>query len=136
MGGILALTAPVAILTYPFWAGGEPANTFFAPTRMLVLLWLCVALPGIHGWSHNKSWDRAVGELSYPLYLGQLLVLGVVGGVPMLAGHTVLRTLAVAAASLGLAQLTVRFVERRIEAFRRMLAFKARVRAGVGADAA
>ncbi len=121
----LALCVPLAILAYPIWAGGEPANGFFAAPRLALLVLVAAGLPAIHGWSRHLTWDRAIGELSFPVYLDQLLVLGMISTLPLLAGHPAALTLAVAAVSIALACVAVRMLDRRIEALRRGLATRA-----------
>lgn len=122
---LLALSVPIAILAYPFMAGEVPDDRFFVPVRVGLLVLLAVALPAVHAWSQNARADRAIGELSYPLYLGHLLVLGLIGGISPLAGNSIVRTFGVAAASMALAWLVVRFLDVRIEAYRRRIASKA-----------
>ncbi|MGH6788000.1 MAG: acyltransferase family protein, partial [Novosphingobium sp.] len=121
----LALAVPAATLAYPWLLGSAPDNLFFVPQRIGYLLLVAAALPAIHGWSERSRLDRDVGELSYPLYLDQLLVLGLIAGLPGIAGSSVLRTLATAAISLALAWLAVRSIDARIEAYRRRLADRA-----------
>ncbi|HVR92137.1 MAG TPA: acyltransferase [Novosphingobium sp.] len=122
---VLALAVPAAILAYPFVAGDVPDDQFFAPARLALLALLAFALPAIHTWSQHSRTDRAIGELSYPLYLGHLLVLGLIGGISPLAGNSIVRTIGVSAVSLALAWLMVRFLDVRIEAYRRGIAAKA-----------
>jgi peptidoglycan/LPS O-acetylase OafA/YrhL len=105
--------------------GSWSEAAFFVPARIGFLLLVAAALPAIHQWSRNSAFDRQIGELSYPLYLGQLLVLGLLAGWPILAESTTARTLAVALVSLALAWVVVRIVDRRIEAWRRRLAERA-----------
>ncbi len=121
----LALTIPAAILLYEPLVGSEPTNGFFSAPRFALLVLMAVGLPAIHGWTRHKRWDRAVGELSYPLYLDQLLVFGMLNGIPVLVGHRALLTLAVAIESLLLAYIVVRFLDQRIERARRSLAKQA-----------
>ena len=129
----LALMVPLAIAAYPWLLGSWPYDSFFTPARMGLLALVAAALPAIHGWSRFSRRDRAIGELSYPLYLGHLLVYGLIGGLPALRGDSALRTLAVAAASLLLAWAVTQVVDSRIETFRRRLAEKAGAVAKIGA---
>lgn len=121
----LALAVPAATLAYPWLLGAASDTLFFVPQRIGYLLLIACALPAIHGWSEHSRLDRTIGELSYPLYLNQLLVLGLIAGLPLVAGSSVARTLATALLSLGLAWLAVRSVDERVEAFRRKLAARA-----------
>lgn len=118
----LALAVPLATLAYPFLRGDLPTDPFFVSTRIGYLLLIACALPAIHQWSKDSRLDRAVGELSYPLYLNHLLVLGMVAG--MVEG-TAARTVLVAAVSIALAWIVVRFIDEKIEAYRRRLAARA-----------
>jgi len=129
---LLALAVPLAILTYAPLTGSAPGNGFFAAPRVALLVLAACGLPAIHGWGRRKAWDRAVGELSYPLYLDQLLVFAMMSGLPVLAAHPGLRTLAVAAVSIALAYVVVRFVDARIEAVRARLAARAGAHAVLG----
>lgn len=126
---LLALAVPVAVLGYPFVAGEAASVSFFSPVRLAMLGLLATALPAIHGWSRLSRTDRTIGELSYPLYLGHLLVLGMIGGMSPLAGSPTVRTIGVALVSLALAWVVMRFVDTRIEAVRRRLALRAGVTA-------
>ncbi len=121
----LALAVPAATLAYPWLLGGASDTQFFVPQRIAYLLLVACALPAVHGWSHRSKRDRDIGELSYPLYLDQLLVLGLIAGLPGIAGSSVLRTLATALISMALAWLAVRFADEKIEAYRRRLAARA-----------
>lgn len=122
---MLALVVPAATLAYPWLLGSALESEFFVPARIGYLLLIAAALPAIHAWSCNSAIDRQIGELSYPVYLNQLVVLGVLAGWPRLAVSTTVRTLAVALASLALAWVVVRFIDRRIEAWRHRLAKQA-----------
>ncbi|MCC6925970.1 acyltransferase [Novosphingobium sp.] len=121
----LALAVPAATLAYPLLLGDWPETAFFTPPRILYLLLIACALPAVHQWSRNSVLDRQIGELSYPLYLNQLLVLGLLAGWPALGANASVRTVAVALVSLALAWVVVRFVDARIEAWRRRLAARA-----------
>ena len=102
---LLALAVPAATLAYPWLLGSWSEAAFFVPARIGFLVLVAAALPAIHQWSRNSAFDRQIGELSYPLYLGQLLVLGLLAGWPILAESTTARTLAVALVSLALGVL-------------------------------
>ena len=125
MARALAAGVFAAMLGYPIWAGGEAPNAFFDGPRLIMLALVVVGLPAIHEWSRHSRCDRAIGDLSYPLYLDHLLVFGMVGGLPVLAGRPAFRALAVTGFSVALAWLVIRFPDRRIEAFRRQTAMRA-----------
>lgn len=129
---LLALAVPLAILAWPLYAGGWPSELFFTPPRLFLLTLVAVGLPAIHAWTQRNRTDRAIGETSYPIYLGHLLVLGVLSGLPGLAGNEALLTAATMAATFALAWVVVRFLENRIEALRRRLAREAGAAGKIG----
>ncbi len=118
----LALSLPLATLAYPLLRGDWSADLFFVPSRIGYLLLVACALPAAHGWSRNSKLDRLIGELSYPLYLNHLLVLGLLAGVVPVGP---VRSILVALVALALAWLVARFVDARIEGLRRRIAARA-----------
>ncbi|MDP3906994.1 acyltransferase [Novosphingobium sp.] len=121
----LALAVPVAILTWPWWSGDWPHDQFFSPPRLALLTLVALALPAIHGWSQRSAVDRAIGELSFPVYLGHLLVFAMLGALPLLKASPSLLTIATLLVTCALAWVLVRFVDVRIEALRRRIAARA-----------
>lgn len=122
---LLALAVPLAILTWPWWSGGDAADAFFTLPRIALLALIAVALPAIHGWSQKAALDRAIGELSFPVYLGHLLVFAMLGVLPVFAGHPDWLTLATLLVTIALAWVVVRFIDVRVEAVRRRIAARA-----------
>ena len=122
---LLALAVPLALASYRWWPGGWPVDAFLVPARLALLMLVAAGLPAIHAWRGRSAADRAVGELSYPLYLGHLLVLGLIAGIPALKASPNLLSLATVGAGLVLAWAAVRLVDSRIEALRRTLAARA-----------
>ncbi|MBB4858426.1 peptidoglycan/LPS O-acetylase OafA/YrhL [Novosphingobium chloroacetimidivorans] len=122
---ILALAAVAAIVFYPVLLGSWSELAFFTPARVGTLTLAACALPAIHEWSRTRGWDRRIAELSFPLYLGHLLIIGLVPRTGMFAAHPALYAMVIIAISLLVAWLVVRFVERGIEAWRRQLAARA-----------
>lgn len=122
---ILALAVPMAILAWPWWSGGETADSFFSLPRVGLLALFAVALPAIHGWSHKSATDRAIGELSFPVYLGHLLVFAMLGVLPVFKASPNLLTVATLLVTCALAWVVVRFIDVRIEALRRRIAARA-----------
>lgn len=122
---VLAITAVAAIVFYPAVLGNWSEVAFFTPARMVTLSLVACALPAIHEWSRNWRFDRKVGELSFPLYLGHLLVLGLIPKAGLLATHPLLYIGAALAVSALLAWFVVRFVESRVESWRRRNASRA-----------
>jgi peptidoglycan/LPS O-acetylase OafA/YrhL len=90
---------------------------------LLTLTLLGLALPWIFEQSKYLSWDRLVGELSYGVYLGHLILIDLLSlafermGIP--PGG--LYQASVAAASIALAWLIKRHIERPADAWRRRL---------------
>ena len=121
---LLALAVPVAILTWPWWSG-DPVDAFFSAPRLALLALLVAALPAIHGWSQLSALDRAVGELSFPVYLGHLLVFAMLGVLPVFKANPDLLTVATLLVTCALAWVVVRFIDVRIEAVRRRIAQRA-----------
>jgi peptidoglycan/LPS O-acetylase OafA/YrhL len=114
----LAMMVPALALAYPALANRQMAEQFFDPARMAFLLLVVLALPALHEWSRSSVRDRAVGELSYPVYLAHPLILTLVPGAqgdPVRIGAVVLVTLIVCAVML-------RIVDRPIESLRRRIA--------------
>jgi len=122
---LLAVAVPLAILTWPWWAAGVPEESFFTLPRLALLALIAVGLPAIHGWSQHSSTDRAVGELSFPVYLGHLLVFAMLGVLPVFKDNADLLTLATLLVTCALAWVVVRFIDVRIEAVRRGIAARA-----------
>jgi len=124
----LAVAAIGAIVIYPVLLGSWSNLLFFTPARVGTLAFAACAMPVIHELSRTRQWDRRIGELSFPLYLGHLLVIGLVPRSGILASHQTLYIAVVIAICLLVAWFVVRFVESGIEAWRRRLA----ARAGAG----
>lgn len=122
---LLALAVPFAILAWPWWAGSAHADAFFTWPRVALLALVAAALPAIHGWSQHSAVDRAIGELSFPVYLGHLLVFAMLGVLPVFKGNPDGLTLATLLVTCALAWVVVRFIDVRIEAVRRRIAARA-----------
>jgi peptidoglycan/LPS O-acetylase OafA/YrhL len=120
-----ALVVPLAILAWPLYRGTWPDMMFFSPPRLALLAIVASGLPAIHAWRGQSRRDRAIGELSFPLYLGHLLIFGLLGAIPLLRTNPSLWTLTTIAVSLWLSWLVVQTLDARIEAFRRRLAERA-----------
>lgn len=122
---VLALALPLAILAWPWWSGDWPPDRFFSPPRLALLALVALALPAIHAWSQRSAVDRAIGELSFPVYLGHLLVFAMLGVLPGLKASPALLTVATLLVTCALAWVVVRFIDVRIEALRRRIAARA-----------
>jgi peptidoglycan/LPS O-acetylase OafA/YrhL len=133
---VLALLVPIAALTYPWLLGDWDPNLFFTPPRIGFLALVAVALPTIHAWSQNSTADAKIAELSYPVYLGHLIVLGLVAGLPWFEHDRVLRVLVATGLTLVVAWLSVRLVDSPLAALRRRLTARAQGRIGKVGDRA
>jgi peptidoglycan/LPS O-acetylase OafA/YrhL len=60
------------------WLSSSPIHSITSLSYVLYLLMLCVALPILFQGYASSRVDRWLGELSYPIYLSHLLVVGVV----------------------------------------------------------
>jgi peptidoglycan/LPS O-acetylase OafA/YrhL len=56
-------------VSYPHLPGGGTEK------RWIFVSLVALALPTLFELTRNWSWDRAIGEWSYPIYLGHLLVI-------------------------------------------------------------
>ena len=120
---LLAPTAFAAILLWSWW--GVASDDFFTPQRLILLVLVAAALPAIHGLTRRSRADRAFGELSFPIYLGHLLVYGMTGAVPVLSASPGLHLLAAIVITMGLGWLVTRTLDARIETVRRHVAARA-----------
>ncbi len=117
IGGMSAALV-VAVIAFP--------QTFmwFLPERhhmKLLIVIFVFGLPFWLRWSAGQSWDRWIGDLSYPVYLIHLPVVAFVGD--QLSGPA--RGITILLLSLALAAVMVRLVERPINRIRQR-----RVRSG------
>ncbi|MCK7593612.1 acyltransferase family protein [Pseudomarimonas salicorniae] len=71
------LAMVLAILGFE-WLGDAPLHSITSPGYAAFLVALCIALPVLFRAFGDSRWDRQLGELSYPIYLSHLLVVGVV----------------------------------------------------------
>ena len=124
----LALAAFAGVLGFPWLLGAHSYTAFFVPGRLLVLALIITGLPAIHGWTGRNRADRALGELSYPLYLGHSMVIALTGA----ALGTTSTKLSALALSLLVAWAASRLVEAPIERVRRALATRAGARGFAG----
>ena len=123
---LLALAVPLAIFSWPWWAGADGAvDAFFSGPRLALLALVALTLPAIHEWRRESAADRAIGELSFPVYLGHLLVFAMLGVLPVFKVNADWLTLATLLVTCVLAWVVVRFIDVRIEALRRRIAARA-----------
>jgi peptidoglycan/LPS O-acetylase OafA/YrhL len=87
----------------------------------LFLLISALSIPVIFNWSRFNTFDRIIGELSYPLYISHLLVVQVITAVlPSVFGKH--PGLSVCAFSLGVSVLIYFFIDRPADRIRHRLA--------------
>lgn len=113
------VAALAAIVFYPRLLGTWSELPFFTPVRIGTLVLCACALPALHERSRTWRLDRKVGELSFPVYLCHLLVIGLFPRVGVLAEYPALQAVLVIAITLLLSWFVVRFVERGVERWRR-----------------
>ena len=77
LGWPLLFTMVIFTLGYE-WANPQPTWAVDAPRYFGYLAMLAFSLPVLFLAFGTSHWDRALGELSYPIYLVHLLVIGVV----------------------------------------------------------
>jgi peptidoglycan/LPS O-acetylase OafA/YrhL len=81
-----------------------------------VLVTLIATLPSIFHFSRNFTWDRRIGELSYPVYLGHLLVIRLARNYCVVTPHIIYWV--ILPTTLLLAIVVWRYVERPVNAWR------------------
>lgn len=124
-GRSLVVILVLVLAAYPALLGSWDEKAFFTPARVGTLALVALALPAVHGWSRMSRVDRAIGELSYPLYLSHFLVFAWLSGLEWLRANAMLLTLTTLVCSLLLSWVVVRFFDIRIELFRHRLARRA-----------
>lgn len=95
------------------WLGPEKT----VGTRWLLYPSFMVVLPSIFHWSKTLSWDRALGELSYPIYISHMLVVAVFG-----MAFRMKEAAVIVPAVCFLAWLLWRLVDLPVDRFRQSLA--------------
>jgi peptidoglycan/LPS O-acetylase OafA/YrhL len=98
----------------PAWL--DEVGAALAPLALLGL-----ALPWIFERTRHLKWDRALGELSYAVYLDHLLVIDLLNLVFVKAGFTPAGAIQVSVASVALAWLLRRFIESPVDRWRHRL---------------
>ena len=111
LGPALSLCLLGATLLYPLYS--DDADTFFSAAKIGLYVCFFVSLPFLFKWTKDNRRDRWIGELSYPIYLGHMLI-----------AHAIhfpapnLRALVVIAVTILLAIGVVRYVEIPLERYR------------------
>jgi peptidoglycan/LPS O-acetylase OafA/YrhL len=106
-----------ACITYPFWPLGE------SPSIVLLFALFLLLLPLAFRFQQQHPWDKAVGDLSYPLYIGHMLVIQYI--VPALGFAE--RSLVSVAGAVLFAALLDRLVAQPFEIIRHRLKTRATV---------
>lgn len=119
---LLVPALAIVLLAYPWLLGDWPETRFFTPVRVGTLTLLALALPAVHGITRNSRLDRAVGELSYPVYLSHELIYGVVPKVGLFATSKTAHALTVLVITIAVSWLAIRFIDGPVTAYRRRLA--------------
>ncbi len=123
---LMALLPIAVVLGSPLFSHGE--ERFFSIDHMILYIVISLGLPALFTWTMRNRWDRAIGELSYPVYLCHEMFIAPFGRSAYLTAHPRLLALTVILASCGLSALVVRFIDVPINRFReaRVRRFKSR----------
>ena len=119
---ISALTLPILfalLIDVPAQEG------HFFWSRALLLLSVAALLPALHGQSCKSTWDRIIGEYSYPVYLGHYLIVLIMAQSPFIVAHRWLMLTTVLAPTFALAWLAIRLVDRPLNRLRQGWAVRA-----------
>ena len=122
----VGLLLPVLVMLYPLVGRVDDNGSFFVPQRIALLLLTAAALPLLFAMTGRWKVDRLIGELSFPMYLGHMLIMHVVLRIHAIATHVTVRSVVVLVATIGLAALVTYTVDIPINAFRQRLALRAR----------
>lgn len=112
---IFALGLIPAVVLYPFYDRNE--GVFFSATKLLFLSYAIVAIPLLFRLTSKNSFDRRLGDLSYPLYLCHFSIVQILNHFSARFG-LLLRTSVAIAVSCGVAWLCVVVLEHPLDKFR------------------
>lgn len=87
-------------------------------TYLLFYLVIILGIPFAFGYSKKNTFDRTLGELSYPMYLSHLLIVKLFQASPLVHMNHNLLTLIIIVCTVIFSLLLMRFVEEPIEQFR------------------
>lgn len=123
------------VLAYPAF-GTVNAHAYFRVDRLAFLLILAVGLPFLFEWSRRSARDRAIGNLSYPVYLVHELVVQTSWHVDWFRQHEDIAVGAIVVGTLVGAYVTERLIDHPIERIRARLTGAAMAPAGGQKEAA
>lgn len=109
------------LLAYSFVARTGLEATYFEPANIAFLAVTFVALPSMFKLFRNVKWDRAIGELSYPVYLVHMLIVLVLDKVPLLQANIALKSIVAVGVSIGAAWALERGVGYPVERLRTLV---------------
>jgi peptidoglycan/LPS O-acetylase OafA/YrhL len=106
------------LLAFPLYDHSN--GMFFSCGRIFLYIYLIFALPILFSLTSRIKLDRALGELSYPLYLCHPIVLTIIGHLSKSVAHPRLQVILSLGLSLGLAYLTAKYLDQPIDRFRQL----------------
>jgi peptidoglycan/LPS O-acetylase OafA/YrhL len=118
------------LLAFPLYDHSD--GMFFAYSRIFLYAYLVFALPILFSLTSRIKLDRALGELSYPLYLCHPIILTIIGHFSKSIVHFWLQVTLSLGLSLGLAYLTAKYLDAPIDRFRQL---RVKRRNNLGGDA-
>jgi peptidoglycan/LPS O-acetylase OafA/YrhL len=112
---IFGLGVIPAILLFPF-VDYHPGS--FSAVRVVLYTYLTLGLPVLFLLSARNARDRAIGEISYPIYLVHLSIIDAVDAGVRLQDSQNLRALLICVITIGLAAVAVRYIDNPINTYR------------------
>ena len=106
------------LLAFPLY--DHSGGMFFAYGRIFLYTYLVFALPILFSFTGRMKFDRALGELSYPLYLCHPIVLTIIGHFSKSIAYFWLQVILSLGLSLGLAYLVAKYLDAPIDRFRQL----------------
>lgn len=124
---LLPLLTTAAVLIAVLGYGLLPDD--FPGRRALLFLLVLAALPALFTFQNQHRWDRRIGELSYPLYIGHMLVVWSADRIadPVTPSETVAYSLAVAGVALLFAVALNHSIVEPVERLRRRFSRRSEV---------
>ena len=82
---VLIAFLAIAFFLYRYGISLRSWDAYFDPMRLAFLAIVTISLPSLFAASRSISWDRKIGELSYPIYLLHMLFVSIVLRLPGLS---------------------------------------------------